>query len=105
MEVTVHIPDDLVSRMNRAGADLSRRALEGLALEEYRNGHYRNPTCYVFLVSRRAMNLTAFSRLMTCMRMSPWLISTAISATSKAWDFNGWRGWSSPTPVRSITSF
>ena len=43
MEVTVHIPDDLVSRMNRAGADLSRRALEGLALEEYRNGHISEP--------------------------------------------------------------
>jgi Uncharacterised protein family (UPF0175) len=43
MEVTVYIPDDLVSRMNRAGADLSRRALEGLALEEYRNGHISEP--------------------------------------------------------------
>ncbi len=43
MEVTVHIPDDLVSRMNRTGADLSRRALEGLALEEYRNGHISEP--------------------------------------------------------------
>jgi hypothetical protein len=43
MEVTVHIPDDLVSRMNVAGVDLSRRALEGLALEEYRNGHISDP--------------------------------------------------------------
>lgn len=43
MEVTVHIPDDLVSRMNVAGADLSRRALEGLAIEEYRNGHISDP--------------------------------------------------------------
>ncbi len=43
MEVTVHIPDDVVSRMNVAVADLSRRALEGLALEEYRKGHISDP--------------------------------------------------------------
>ena len=38
MDVTVHIPDDLVERLG-AGGDLSRRALEALALEEYRSGH------------------------------------------------------------------
>ena len=38
MEVTVRIPDDLAERLG-AGEDLSRRALEGLALEEYRSGH------------------------------------------------------------------
>lgn len=43
MEVTVYIPDDLASRMNVAGGDLSRRALEGLALEECRNGHFAKP--------------------------------------------------------------
>jgi Uncharacterised protein family (UPF0175) len=36
MEVTVQIPDDLASRMT---GDLSRRALEALALEEYKSGH------------------------------------------------------------------
>ena len=39
MELTVHIPDDLASRMNAAGGDLSRRALEALALEEFRKGN------------------------------------------------------------------
>jgi hypothetical protein len=43
MEVTVHIPDDLASRMTEAGSDLSRRALEGLALEEYKSGHITDP--------------------------------------------------------------
>jgi hypothetical protein len=38
MEVTVRIPDELVERLG-AGEDLSRRALEALALEEYRSGH------------------------------------------------------------------
>jgi hypothetical protein len=35
MEVTVQIPDDLASRMNASGGDLSRRALEALAVEEF----------------------------------------------------------------------
>ena len=39
MDVTVHIPDDLASRLSAAGGDLSRRALEALALEEYKSGH------------------------------------------------------------------
>jgi hypothetical protein len=38
VDLTVHIPDDLASRLG-AGADLSRRALEALALEEYKSGH------------------------------------------------------------------
>lgn len=36
MDVTVHIPDDLAARLG-AEEDLSRRALEALALEEYKN--------------------------------------------------------------------
>ena len=39
MNLTVEIPDDLAGRLNAAGGDLSRRALEGLALEEYKSGH------------------------------------------------------------------
>ena len=34
MNVTVPIPDDLAQRLGAAGLDLSRRALEGFALEE-----------------------------------------------------------------------
>jgi hypothetical protein len=36
MNVTVQIPDDLAGRLSAAGADLSRRALEAFALEEYK---------------------------------------------------------------------
>jgi hypothetical protein len=36
MELTVHIPDELAEPLNAAAGDLSRRALEGLALEEYK---------------------------------------------------------------------
>ena len=38
MELTVQIPDELASRMSASGADLSRRALEALALEEFKSG-------------------------------------------------------------------
>jgi hypothetical protein len=39
MDVTVHIPDDIAARLCAAGGDLSRLALEGLALEEDKSGH------------------------------------------------------------------
>lgn len=42
MEVTLQIPDDLASRMG-ASADLARRALEALALEELKSGHISKP--------------------------------------------------------------
>jgi len=39
MELAVQIPDDLASRMSASGGDLARRALEALAIEEFRSGH------------------------------------------------------------------
>ncbi len=36
MDLTVEIPDDIASQMSAAGGDLSRRMLEGFALEEYK---------------------------------------------------------------------
>jgi hypothetical protein len=38
MDVIVRIPDDLAVRLGAEG-DLPRRALEALALEEYKSGH------------------------------------------------------------------
>lgn len=43
MNVTVQIPDDLAERLAAAGSDLSRRALEAFALEEYKSGHLTKP--------------------------------------------------------------
>jgi predicted HTH domain antitoxin len=37
MDVTLHIPDDVCRRLAAAGGDVSRRALEALALEGYRD--------------------------------------------------------------------
>jgi len=43
MEFTVHIPDDLARSLRASGGDLSRRALEALALEEFKSGHITKP--------------------------------------------------------------
>jgi len=36
MEVTLNIPDDVAKRLSAAGGDVTRRVLEALALEGYR---------------------------------------------------------------------
>ncbi len=43
MQFTIQIPDDLAQRLGAAGASLSRRALEALAADEYRNGQLTKP--------------------------------------------------------------
>ena len=43
MDLTVQIPEDLASRMGASGGDLPRRALEALALEEFKSGHISKP--------------------------------------------------------------
>ena len=39
MNLTVEIPDDLANLLSANGGDLARRALEALALDEYKQGH------------------------------------------------------------------
>jgi hypothetical protein len=43
MQLTMQIPDDLAHRLSSKGGDLSRRALEALAAEEYRSGCLTKP--------------------------------------------------------------
>jgi hypothetical protein len=43
VELTVQVPDDLATRMRVSGGDLSRRALEALALEEFKSGRLTKP--------------------------------------------------------------
>jgi Uncharacterised protein family (UPF0175) len=43
MNLTVEIPDDLAHRLSAAGGDLSRRALEALAAEEYKRDRLTKP--------------------------------------------------------------
>jgi hypothetical protein len=42
MDITVRIPDDLAERLS-AASELERRALEALALEEFKLGHLTKP--------------------------------------------------------------
>jgi hypothetical protein len=39
MNLIVEIPDDVAGRLDAAGSDLARRALEAFALGEYRDGN------------------------------------------------------------------
>jgi hypothetical protein len=59
MNLTVEIPDDLAARLSAAGGDLSRRALEGFALEEYKSGRLTPRNCGAFWVLVRDTSSTA----------------------------------------------
>jgi len=43
MNLTIQIPDDLARDLAAAGGDLSRRALEAFALEEFKTGRLTKP--------------------------------------------------------------
>ncbi len=43
MDVTLQIPDDLADQLSAGGRDLSRRALEALIADEYRQGRLTKP--------------------------------------------------------------
>ena len=43
MDLNIPIPDDIAIRLRQVTGDLSRRALEVLALEEYKSGHITKP--------------------------------------------------------------
>jgi hypothetical protein len=43
MQLTIDIPDDVAERLKAAGGDLSRRAVEAFALEEYKRGQLTKP--------------------------------------------------------------
>jgi hypothetical protein len=49
MQITMEIPDDIARRLTETGVDLSRRALEMLALEEFKSGHITKPELRRFL--------------------------------------------------------
>jgi len=43
MDLTVQIPDDIASHLSAGGCDLSRRALEALAADEYKHDRLTKP--------------------------------------------------------------
>ena len=60
MNLTVEIPDDFADRLIAAGGDLSRRALEALALEEYKLGRLTRPELRQLLGFGTRAELDAF---------------------------------------------
>ena len=60
MNVTVQIPDDLARRLTAAGGDLSRRALEALAAEEYRHDRLTKPELQRLLGMESSFQLDEF---------------------------------------------
>lgn len=59
MEVTVQIPDDIADRFAAEG-DLSRRALEPLAAEEYKPGRLAKPDLQRLLGIETSYDLDGF---------------------------------------------
>jgi Uncharacterised protein family (UPF0175) len=59
MDVTIHIPDDLATRLGTA-VDLPRRVLEALALEEFRMGRLTQPELRRLLGLATRQSLDAF---------------------------------------------
>jgi hypothetical protein len=58
-EITVRIPDDLARRLGTVG-EIERRALEALALEEFKLGHLTKPELRQLLGFGTRMKLDEF---------------------------------------------
>jgi hypothetical protein len=63
MNLIIQLPDDLARRLSAAGGDLSRRALEGLAIEEYKSGHLTSAELRRLLGFRTRMALDGFLKV------------------------------------------
>jgi hypothetical protein len=63
MNLIIQLPDDLARRLSAAGGDLSRRALEGLAIEEYKSGHLISAELRRLLGFRTRMALDGFLKV------------------------------------------
>jgi hypothetical protein len=63
MNLTIQIPDELAGDLVAAGGDLSRRALEGFGLEEYKSDR-QSPPCAGCSGFQPATSSTDFSRHM-----------------------------------------
>jgi hypothetical protein len=60
MNVTVQIPDDIAERLRAAGGDLSRRAREALAAEEYKHDRLTKPELHQLLGIETSFQLDEF---------------------------------------------
>ena len=62
MNVIMEIPDDLAQRLSADGGDLSRRALEALAADEYKHDRLTKPELQRFLGIETSFQLDEFLR-------------------------------------------
>lgn len=74
MNLTVEIPDDLANRLAARGDDLARRALEGFALEEYKNGRITKPELRRLLGFESRYELEGFLKTHAVVEDLPTLI-------------------------------
>lgn len=79
MEITVRIRDDLAERLGAAG-ELERRALEALALEEFKLGHLTKPELRRLLGFGTREALDGFLKAHDCSSRTPL---TTWNATEK----------------------
>jgi hypothetical protein len=79
MELTVQIPDELASRMSASGGDLSRRALEALALEEFKSGRITKPELRLLLGFGTGYRLDGFLKSHGVYEDTPWKILSRIA--------------------------
>ncbi len=60
MNLSLEIPDDLVGQLSAGGGDLSRRALEALAADEYKHDRLTRPDLQRLLGIETSFELDAF---------------------------------------------
>jgi len=73
MNVTIQIPDEVAIALAANGADLSRRALEAFALEEFRKGHLAEPAMRSLLGFATRDQLEEFLKAHVVLEESPTL--------------------------------
>lgn len=85
MHLTLPIPDDIGQRLSAGGEDLSRRALEAFALEEYRAGRLTLPELGRLLGFETRPALDGFLKARGVYKSAHWKISKRIYRTFGAW--------------------
>jgi hypothetical protein len=89
MNLTVEIPDDVAQRLSAVGGDLSRRALEALVAEEYKQGHLTKPDLRRLLSLETSDQIDGFLKAST--RFKTWNVN-APAYNASAFDAPGCRG-------------
>ena len=102
MQLTVEIPDDLVGRLEAAGGDLSRRALEAFALGSTKAVTLQRAKCAAFSDTVLPTNSMDSSRPTTSGLITRSMICTANSRISEVWGFENGCNWLLQTLALSI---